>query len=457
MFMRLSFILLMMVGASLLSGCLSDDGLQEEAAAVPDTAAGDDFKLDAALEQYVGDLRAEAQVVQAFEIIEALEPQTRSDHILITETPAPPFKEATRAALFANLLNEAGADSVWIDDVGNVLGLRKGQRSRTGVHDRRTVALAAHLDTVFPEGTNVNVVVRGDTLYAPGVGDDSRGLIEVLTVLRAMAQSGIETEADVLFVGTVGEEGLGDLRGVKHLFSDEGPGIDAWIAIDGGRFGNIVHRGLGSHRYRVTFKGPGGHSWGAFGLANPHHALGEAISRFVSKADTFTENGPKTSYNIGRLGGGTSINSIPFVSWMEIDLRSEDPARLDAIDGLLHEAIAEALNQQNIVRRSGPLLKVDVDMIGDRPSGSIEKDVPIVQYAVAATHLLGGTSTFSVSSTDSNIPIAKGIPAITIGRGGKGGNAHSLLEWWINEDGHRSIQWALLTLLAEARLAKRVA
>ncbi|MEM8485474.1 MAG: M20/M25/M40 family metallo-hydrolase [Bacteroidota bacterium] len=454
MYKQLSFILWMM-GTVWMSGCLSEEA--QKTVPVSDKTVSDVFELDEILEQYVGDLRAEGQVVQAFEVIEALEPQTRSDHILITETPAPPFKEAARAALFADLLQEAGADSVWIDAVGNVLGLRKGQQGRHATQDRRTVALSAHLDTVFPEGTNVNVVIRGDTLFAPGVGDDSRGLVEVLTVLRALAQSGIETEADVLFIGTVGEEGLGDLRGVKHLFSNEGPGIDAWLAIDGGRFGNIVHRGLGSHRYRVTFRGPGGHSWGAFGMANPHHALGDAISKFVEKADAFTEEGARTSYNIGRLGGGTSINSIPFVSWMEIDLRSEDPGRLSAIDSLLHAAIAEALDAQNIMRRSGPLLKVNVDMIGNRPSGSIEKDVPIVQYAVAAAHLLGGTPTFSISSTDSNIPISQGIPGITIGRGGEGGHAHSLLEWWINDEGHRSIQWALLTLLAEARLAKRVA
>ena len=239
-------------------------------------------------------------------------------------------------------------------------------------------------------------------------------------------------------------------RYADHLFREGGLPISSWIAIDGGRFGNIVHRGLGSHRYRVTFKGPGGHSWGAFGLANPHHALGEAISLFVKRADAFTESGPKTSYNIGRIGGGTSINSIPFVSWMEIDLRSEDPARLAAIDSLLHVSVQEALDTQNIVRRTGPLLKLDIDKIGDRPSGSIDKNSDIVQHAVAATHLLGGTATFSISSTDSNIPISKGIPSITIGRGGKGGNAHSLLEWWINDDGYKSIQWALLISLAEA-------
>ncbi len=412
------------------------------------TIAESTYSVENEVKEYVGELRSDSRVVQAFEIIEALEPQTYSDHILVTETPAPPFKELPRARLFSKMMEESGADSVWIDEVGNVLALRKGQRRN------QTIGLAAHLDTVFPEGTNVTVSIRGDTLFAPGVGDDSRGLIEVLTVLRALEQAGIETIADILFIGTVGEEGLGDLRGVKHLFRPDGPGIDIWIAIDGGRFGNIVHRGLGSHRYRVSFKGPGGHSWGAFGLANPHHALGDAISRFVTKADQFTQTGPKTSYNIGRIGGGTSVNSIPFVSWMEIDMRSEDPDRLDAIDEMLHAAIHEALDAQNVARRSGPLLKVDIEMIGNRPSGSLDPRLSIVQHAVAATQLLGGTPTFSISSTDSNIPISKGIPAITIGRGGKGGNAHSLLEWWVNDEGYRSIQWSLLIVLAEAGLTE---
>ncbi len=424
----------------------SNQGDGPDVPAIFEADSVDTVTVNTDIENYVGEIRAHDQVAQAFSVIDALEEQTLQDHITITETPAPPFQEQTRAALYRDMLLESGADSVWVDEVGNVIAFRRGL-----VGDRN-VALSAHLDTVFPEGTNVEVAVRGDTLFAPGIGDDARGLVEVLTVLRAMDQVNLRAEANILFIGTVGEEGLGDLRGVKHLFEVSNLSIDAWIAIDGGRFGNIVHRGLGSHRYRVTFIGPGGHSWGAFGLVNPHHALGDAISRFVKKADAFTETGPKTSYNIGRIGGGTSVNSIPFVSWMEIDMRSEDSSRLASIDSLLHEAVQEALDEQNIVRRSGPLLKVDVEMIGDRPSGSLDKNVPIVQYAVAATHLLGGTTTFSISSTDSNIPISKGIPSITIGRGGKGGNAHSLLEWWINDDGAQSIKWALLILLAEAGL-----
>lgn len=401
--------------------------------------------IDPEIEQALADIRSAEPIQHAFAVIEALESETRQVLFQITETPAPPFKETERAILYAGLLDDAGADSVWIDAEGNVLGLRRG----TGT-EKRTLALAAHLDTVFPEGTDVTVRVKGDTLFAPGIGDDSRGLVEVLTVLKALVAADIRARNDVLFVGTVGEEGLGDLRGVKHLFSDSGPGIDSWIAIDGGRMGNIVHQGLGSHRYRVTFNGPGGHSWGAFGLANPHHALGDAIRRFVERADSHTQSGPRTSYNVGVISGGTSVNSIPFASAMEIDMRSVDPDRLQEIDAMLHVSVQEALHDQNERRRSGPALTVDVDMIGNRPSGALPRNAPIVQRAVAATALMHGTTSFSISSTDSNIPISLGIPAITIGRGGRGGNAHSLDEWWINDRGYRSIQWTLLIVLAEA-------
>ena len=400
-----------------------------------------------AIERDVALVKNDRRVLKAFEVISDLEPQTLTDHIFLTEIPAPPFNEEVRARAFQDLLEAAGADSTWIDREGNVVALREG-KSRT-----KTVALAAHLDTVFPVGTDVTVKMRGDTLYAPGIGDDTRGLIEVLTILRALEEAVVETKGDILFIGTVGEEGLGDLRGVKHLFSSEGPTIDAWVAIDGGKPGVIVYEGLGSHRYRVTFRGPGGHSWGLFGLGNPHHALGDAISRFVKYADAYTSQGPKTTYSVGRIGGGTSVNSIPFASWMEVDMRSVEPSRLQATDSLLHLAVQEALTAQNEMIRGGPPLTVEVEMIGKRPSGRLDPDTPIIQRATAASILMGIEPNYLLSSTDSNIPISMGIPAITIGRGGKGGNAHSLNEWWVNEDGHLGIQWALLVVLAEAGLA----
>jgi acetylornithine deacetylase/succinyl-diaminopimelate desuccinylase-like protein len=335
-------------------------------------------------------------------------------------------------------------DSVWIDTEGNVLGLLQGSEGN------RTVALDAHLDTVFPEGTEVKVRIENDTLYAPGIGDDTRGLSMLLTLLETIKTEQIQPKDDLLFVGSVGEEGLGDLRGVKHLFRSGGPRIDAWIAIDGGAIGRVNNKGLGSYRYRITFSGPGGHSWGAFGLANPHHALGQAITNFVQTADAYTSKGPKTSYNVGVISGGTSINSIPFESVMEIDIRSVDPARLEVMESLLEDAVNQALLDQNQRKRRGPELTVKIDKIGNRPSGELSDQLPLVQRTLAATQAFGITPYLTRGSTNSNIPIAKGIPAVTIGRGGDGGNAHSLDEWWTNKEGHKAIQLALLILLMEA-------
>jgi tripeptide aminopeptidase len=346
------------------------------------------------------------------------------------------------------MMKKLGVDSIWIDDEGNALALRKGTKGD------RTVVLDAHLDTVFPEGTDVTVRVNGDTLFAPGVGDDTRGLAMVLAVLRTMNAYDIQTEADVLFVGTVGEEGLGDLRGVKYLFREGGPKIDSWISIDGGELGRVNNKGLGSLRYRVIFRGPGGHSWGAFGLANPHHAAAAGIRHFVEAADQFTSYGARTSYNVGRMGGGTSVNSIPFSSWMEIDMRSHSPARLDSIATILKEAMQKGLEEQNAIRRRGRPLQLEMEVIGDRPSGELSADLPLIQRAMAVSEYFGVEPRLTRGSTNANTPISMGIPAVTIGRGGTGGWGHSLLEYWVNDEGYKGVQNALLILLAESGLSK---
>ena len=345
------------------------------------------------------------------------------------------------------MLAELKLDSIWIDDVGNVLGLIRGAKRN------RVVALDAHLDTVFPEGTDVSVEMKGDTIYAPGVGDDTRGLAMLLSVVRSLQDADIEMESDVLIIGSVGEEGLGDLRGVKHLFREGGPQIDSWISIDGGAVGRVNNKGLGSKRYRVTFIGPGGHSWGAFGLVNPHHALGAAIKIFADEADTFTDYGDRTSYNIGRIGGGTSVNSIPFESWMEVDMRSVSPERLDSLDSIFLTSMQEALDWQNSLSRIGDSLRVDIEMIGSRPSGELPETTPVVQRAMAATALMGKRPQLTRGSTNSNIPISMGIDAVTIGRGGRGRNAHSLDEWWLDVDAYKATQLAMILLVAESGLA----
>jgi acetylornithine deacetylase/succinyl-diaminopimelate desuccinylase-like protein len=387
------------------------------------------------------------KIQQAYQWILDYDEQSVKDLIFLTEIPAPPFKEKTRAKALVKMFIEAGADSVWMDEVDNVLVLRKGTKGG------KTVALDAHTDTVFPEGTDVSVKVKGDTLYAPGIGDDTRGVAMILAVFKAMNEAQIQTETDILFIGSVGEEGLGDLRGVKHLFRKDGPGIDSWISIDGGEIGRVNNKGLGSVRYKVVFHGPGGHSWGAFGLANPHHALGSAIHHFTREADTFTSYGERTSYNVGVITGGTSVNSVPFESIMQVDMRSVSPARLDSIENILHQAVTRALHEQNKIARIGDTLTVEMIKIGDRPSGELSATLPLIQRAMAATASFGKAPRLTRGSTNSNIPISMGIPAVTIGRGGRAQNAHSLNEWWLNDNGYQATQLALLLLIAESGLA----
>jgi len=392
-------------------------------------------------------IRNNRNVQAAMEHIVAIEPQSRRDLIELTEIPAPPFGEENRARRFAEMLRQAGLSDVTIDEVGNAIGRRPGKSGD------RVIAYSAHLDTVFPLETDVTVRFDDEKMYAPGIGDNTRGLVTVLGVLRALQKTGIETDADILFIGNVGEEGLGDLRGVKYLFRDGAPRIDTLIAVDGGESNRIVFGGVGSHRYRITFRGPGGHSWAAFGLASPHHALGRAIAIFVKNAPSVTSVGEKTSYNVGRIGGGTSINSIAFESWMEIDMRSGNQGKLNDVDAILQAAIEQALQEENTARLDGPELTVDVERVGTRPAAEGDDQAPIVQRAIAATESFGIEPQLQISSTDANLPISKGIPAVTMSRGGVSGNSHAPEEWWQNKDGHIGMQIGLITLLAEAGLA----
>lgn len=412
--------------------------------------AQDDKKVSvqAVYKSEIEAIAKDKRVQAAFKIIQDLEPQTMKNLVELTEIPAPPFMEQKRGERFMQMMKAAGADSIWVDEVGNVLALRKGKIKG------KTVVLEAHLDTVFPIETDVKVKYKGDTLYAPGIGDDTRGLTMVLTIMEAMKKAKVMTNADVIFIGVVGEEGLGDLRGVKHLFKNGNRKIDAYIAIDGGDIGRINNMALGSLRYRATFNGPGGHSWGAFGLANPHHAIGKAIDYFDTAAGAYVANGPKTSYNVGRVGGGTSVNSIPFESWMEIDMRSVSPEKLLGIERILKEQMQRALDDYNMKVKKGDLLTLNLEKIGERPSGELGENLPLILKAIAATSYFDAQPTLTRGSTDSNIPIALGVPAITIGRGGKSDNAHALDEWYINDEtGALAIKLAMLILLAEAGLS----
>ena len=272
----------------------------------------------------------------------------------------------------------------------------------------------------------------------------------LLTVLKSLNKASIVTASDILFIGAVGEEGLGDLRGVRNLFKPSKTKIDSYIAIDGGDIGRINNKGLGSLRYKVTFNGPGGHSWGAFGLANPHHAMGKAIDYFNTAANAYVESGPKTTFNIGRIGGGTSVNSIPFETWIEVDMRSVSPEKLTGIENIFLAQINKALNDYNTTVKKGPKLTLNLEKIGERPSGELPESLPLIQRAIAATSYFKAEPVLTHGSTNSNIPISLGVPSITIGRGGKSGGAHSLDEWWLNEKGADAIKLALLILVAEA-------
>jgi acetylornithine deacetylase/succinyl-diaminopimelate desuccinylase-like protein len=268
-------------------------------------------------------LLQEAAVKSALDAIKASEPQTLEDQVRLCEVEAPPFKEAKRAQLYAQMFRDIGLANVRIDKEGNVLGERRGAQARPNL------AFTAHLDTVFPEGTPVKVKREGAILRGPGIGDDCRGLAVLLAVARAIVKGNLSTPGTITFIGTVGEEGLGDLRGVKFLFREGMKGqIDRFVSIDGTGLG-ITHIAVGSLRYRVTFKGPGGHSYGAFGMVNPIQALGRAMARI---ADFEVPREPKATFNVGRIGGGTSVNAIPYEAWAEVDMRSADPSALKFLD-----------------------------------------------------------------------------------------------------------------------------
>jgi acetylornithine deacetylase/succinyl-diaminopimelate desuccinylase-like protein len=373
------------------------------------------------------------------------------DIVTLTEIPAPPFKEAEKGRAYAAMLKAAGLTDVETDPEGNVMGLRRG----TGPAGGPVVVLAAHLDTVFPEGTNVKVRREGTKLHAPGVGDDTRSLAVVLAYVRALDAAKIRTKSDILFVGDVGEEGPGDLRGMRYLF---GKGkykdrIKAFFSMDGLEPQRVTYGAVGSKRYRVAFHGPGGHSYGAFGIVNPMAAMGHAIDQLY---EVKVPAKPRTTYSASVVGGGVSVNSIPADVWLEVDMRSESKAELDKVDARFLEILKESAEHENAARDTR-LGKVTVTpkLIGERPTGATREDAPIVKTVAAAARAQGYTPDLGASSTDSNIPISLGIPAVTIGSGGVGGRAHSLDEWIdvAKPESLRGMTVGLTALLATAGLS----
>ncbi len=384
----------------------------------------------------------EPAVRGALDMARATETATIDEQVRLCEIPAPPFKEAARAAAYADAFRAAGLRNVRIDSAGNVLGERPGRAARPHL------VFSAHLDTVFPEDTDVRVTREGSILRGPGIGDDCRGLAVVLAVIRALNQANVETNGTITFVGTVGEEGLGDLRGVKALFGETLAGqVDRFVSVDGTGLG-ITHIAVGSLRYRVTFSGPGGHSYGAFGIANPMHALGRAISSF---ADTRPPADPKTTFSVGRIGGGTSVNAIPADAWMEVDMRSADQEALRALESRFRVAVAAALTAENARWDQKGRISVTETLVGARPAGAIPATAPIVQAAVSVTQALGAKVELSEGSTDANIPLSLNIPAITIDAGGNGTGSHTVEEAFDTTDSWRGTQRAVLLAIALAQ------
>lgn len=368
---------------------------------------------------------------------------TLAQQASICEVPAPPFKEAARAAEMRRRFGALGLSRVRLDGIGNVIAEWPG-RARKPV-----VVLSAHLDTVFPEGTDVRVRREGSVLHGPGVGDDCRGLAVLLVVARVLTETRLNFEGTIVFVATVGEEGLGNGRGVRHLVEKEMPGdVDYFLTVDSDEF-EMITRAAGSHRYDISFQGPGGHSYDNFDMPHPIHAMGRAIAKIGGFE---VPQDPKTTFNVGVVRGGTAVNAIAATATMTIDLRSESPAELDRLDRLLQQAVAEAVAEE-LARypRSQAGLAARWDTLGVRPAGSVADSSRLLRVVTAAARSLGVTARPGSGSTDANIPIAKGIAAMAIGHGGRGTSIHSLGESY--DDGARGYlgpQWVLLIAAALA-------
>jgi len=397
----------------------------------------DQYEISAEVKQVYELLLKDPKIIEGLNFIQSDNENTLNEQIEITEIPAPTFKEQERGEDYKRRLIELGLKNVQTDRVGNVYGIRPG----TGNGPKLFVS--AHLDTVFPEGTDVAVKRKDGRVYAPGISDDGRGLAVVLSLIRALDRANIQTVGDIIFGATVGEEGLGDLRGVKTFFQDHDD-IDGFISIEPGDPSRNTYLATGSHRYSVTYKGPGGHSYGAFGVPSAIHALGRAIAKI---SDLHTPDDPKTTFTVGTIQGGTSVNTIAANATMVIDMRSTSQDELLKLEEKVLSIIDQAKEEEN-KRWNQDLITVDVQLVGKRPAGSQPADAPIVQAAMAASIALGFDAILGEpSSTDANVPISLGIPAVTLGGGGKFGGAHTLGEYFDPTDAFYGVQKIFLTIL----------
>lgn len=383
-------------------------------------------------------LLANSQVESGLSFLKNDNDYTTDEQIELTAIEAPTFFEEKRGLYYKEKLEALNIHNITIDEIGNVFGVRPGSG------DGPKLVVCAHLDTVFPAGTDTKAKRMNGKIYAPGIADDGRGLAVVLTLIRALNHADIKTRGDLIIGATVGEEGLGDLRGVKSLFENRND-IDGFISIEPGSPQQITYLGTGSKRYSVTYKGPGGHSFGNFGTANPIHALGRAIANIASLE---TPANPKTTFNVGVISGGTSVNTISETGNMIIDIRSNSQDELVRLEEKLLTIINEAAKEENLRWNKSNEVTVDIKLVGDRPAGTQSPDAMIVQVAAAATVALGFEPILNDAiSTDSNVPIHLGIPAVTLGGGGDAGGFHTLNEYYDSTDAHYGVQKIFLTIL----------
>lgn len=382
------------------------------------------------------------RVRAALDFVRANEPATIADQVRLCEVPAPPFGERARAGVVRDMLDAAGLKNVRLDSEGNVVGEHPGRAARPHL------VLAAHLDTVFPDGTPVKVTRDGAILRGPGIGDNCRGLAVLVAVARAFSTAAIETAGSITFAATVGEEGLGNLRGARALLATTVKArVDHFVAIDGSG-SSITNIGVGSRRYRVTFRGSGGHSYDDFGRANPAQALGRAIALI---ADLRVPPTPRTTFSVGRIGGGTSVNAIPAEAWMELDLRSSDEAALEQLDRSVQGLVRRAATLENARWNQNGPITVRSQRIGDRPAGRTDPRADLVQAAREASRRAGMPVDLRAGSTDANAAMQLKIPAIAIAAGGRGTDAHALEETFDTTGSVRGTERVLLLALALSR------
>jgi len=392
-------------------------------------------------------LQDDARVAHVLEFLRANASATTDEQVRITEIAAPPFHEAARAAYMKKLLSAAGL-RVEIDATGNVIGEYAGA-------SQDIVMLAAHLDTVFPAGTNVTVKREGGRLLAPGISDNGTGLAALLAVARALREVKIKTSNTIFFVADVGEEGEGNLRGMRSLVDAYKKRLKYVIALDGSATEYVTTAALASRRVEIAVTGPGGHSWSDFGLPNPIHALGRGIARFVA---AHVPESPRTSFNIGEIEGGTSVNSIPSRALMKVDLRSESEAELSKLEAFLRDSVQSGIDEEMAAARDRGMaggsstLDLRVSVLGVRPAGELPESSPLLAALLAADTRLGNRSRRERSSTDANVPLSAGIQAISLGAGGRSGGAHTIEEWYDPTNRDLGLQRVALTLLAVAGL-----